>query len=168
MCSSQLRSLAMVTPSYLNKVTRSTVPLLTTICGGGFSKIGSNVTSSVFFVLLFIRFFRDHSTSWRAAGCILLADGSTTTSQSVTSSTNFKVSSIVCKSSMSIKKTCGPNHVPCGIPPVRVVYWDTVDPILTRCWRFDRNVCIQFITHGSALNAANFDSAIEWSMWSRA
>ena len=28
---------------------------------------------------------------------------------------------------VSIKKTYGPNHVTCGIPPMRVVYWDTAD-----------------------------------------
>jgi hypothetical protein len=51
----------------LNEVTRSTEPLLTTMSGGGFNRIGPSIISFIFFVLMFIRFCRDHLTGWPTA-----------------------------------------------------------------------------------------------------
>jgi len=51
-------------------------------------------------------------------------------SVSVMSSTDLIVAMMAFKSSIRIKKTYGPNHFPCGIPPVSVVQSKKWSPIL--------------------------------------
>ena len=117
--------------------------------------------------LIVLRLATMHSANWLIASCIrLLAGCLTTTSVSVTSSTNLNVSIIVCRSLINIRKTYGPNHVTCGIPPVRVAHAENVDAIFTRCWRFNKNECIHLIKHGWIFSAVIFASTVKWSTWS--
>jgi len=131
MCSSQLRLLAILSRRSLNDVTRSS---LITIMAVDLTELNS--TASTWFSSCYCLSDFD-STSWQFDMRHLhLTDW--------WASNNFTECYIIHEFEgiehcvqvvyISVKKKYRPNHVPWGIPSLRVLHWDTVDPILTRQW----------------------------------
>jgi len=154
--------LAIVSPKSWNDVMCSTMQSLITINGGGLYQIEPNSISLVFFVLMFIRIWFDQLTFDMPPP---------PASDDWWASNNFRVLHhpriwryrALCACHLSASRICMGQTM--FLAAFRHWEW-SIETILTRCWRFDRNECIQRILNESALSAAIFDSTVERSTWS--